>query len=130
MDGNPRVLMVADSKGHTTGYYVVARALRDAGFEVILGGYLTPEEIVETALQEDVGCIGQRIMDRDPLAVVEPLMRLLAERGLRDVPVMVGGIIPPPVVTQLRRLGVGAVFRPGARLDDIVEYVRLSARSA
>lgn len=118
-----RFLLVADSPGHTTGYYVIARALREAGVEVILGGFLQPEMIVETAIQEDVDFIGYRIMDREPLLLITPLMQLLAERGLNHVRVIVGGIIPGRDIPRLKELGVEAVFRPGARLDDIVAHV-------
>jgi len=122
-----RFLLVADSPGHTTGYYVVAKALREAGVEVILGGYQQPSGIVEAAAQEDVDYIGYRIMDREPLIVVERLMALLRERGLEDVRVVVGGIVSRKDVPRLKALGVGAVFRPGTRLQDIVGYVKAHA---
>ncbi len=118
-----RFLLVADSPGHTTGYYVVGRALREAGVEVILGGYARPEEIVETALQEDVDCIGLRIMDREPVMLVSRLRQLLSERGLPDMRVVVGGIIAGSDIGRLKKLGVEAVFRPGAKLGDIVAQV-------
>ncbi|MBI2914020.1 MAG: cobalamin B12-binding domain-containing protein [Chloroflexi bacterium] len=118
-----RFLLVADSPGHTTGYYIIARALREAGVEVILGGYLQTEAIVEAAIQEDVDFIGYRIMDREPMMLIPPLMELLAERGLDQVRVVVGGIIPQRDITRFKELGVDAVFRPGARLDDIVAHV-------
>ncbi len=120
---NIRFLLVADSPGHTTGYYIIARALREAGVEVILGGYLQTEGIVEAAIQEDVDFIGYRIMDREPMMLVPPLMELLAQRGLDQVRMVVGGIIPQRDIPRLKELGVDTVFRPGARLDDIVAHI-------
>lgn len=122
-----RFLFVADSPGHTTGYRVVARALREAGVEVILAGFAQPEQIVETAIQEDVNWIGYRIMDREPLVIVSRLMDLLAEREQPQIRVMVGGIIARRDIPRLKALGVEAIFRPGARLEDIQAQVVGSA---
>ena len=122
-----RFLLVADSPGHTMGYYVVAKALREAGIEVILGGFQQPSGIAEAAAQEDVNCVGYRIMDREPSIVVGRLMELLRERGLEDIPVVVGGIIAKEDIPVLKAMGVSEVFRPGARLEDIVRYVKESA---
>jgi len=119
-----RFLLVADTPGHTTGYYVVARALREAGIEVILGGFQQPSGMVEAAAQEDVDYIGYRIMDREPRIVVSLLMERLRERGLEHVQVVVGGIIPRQDIPKLKAMGVGEVFRPGAKLTDIVAYVK------
>jgi methylmalonyl-CoA mutase C-terminal domain/subunit len=119
-----RFLLVADSPGHTTGYYVVARALREAGVEVILGGFQQPSGIVEAAAQEDVDYVGYRIMDREPGIVVSLLMERLKERELEHVQVVVGGIIPRGDIPKLKAMGVGEVFRPGAKLADIVAYVK------
>lgn len=118
-----RFLLVADSPGHTTGYYVVARALREAGVEVILGGFAQPDEIVETAIQEDVEFIGYRIMDREPLVLVSRLRELLEGRAQRSMRLIVGGIVARGDIPRLRELGVEAVFRPGSSLDDIVSHV-------
>jgi methylmalonyl-CoA mutase, C-terminal domain len=118
-----RMLLVADSPGHTTGYYVVARALREAGVEVILGGFAQPEEIVETAIQEDVEFVGYRIMDREPLVLVSRLRELLDGRGQSGMRVVVGGIVARHDIPRLRELGVEAVFRPGSRLDEIVAHI-------
>ncbi len=118
-----RFLLVADSPGHTTGYYIVARALREAGVEVILGGFAQPEEIVETAIQEDVEFIGYRIMDREPIVLVSRLRELLDDRGQRATRVVVGGIVARRDIPQLRELGVEAVFRPGSSLDEIVAHI-------
>ncbi len=118
-----RFLLVADSPGHTTGYYVVARALREAGVEVILGGFAQPEEIVETAIQEDVELIGYRIMDREPVVLVSKLRELLDQRVPRSIRLIVGGIVAHGNIQRLRELGVEAVFRPGSSLDEIVSQV-------
>jgi methylmalonyl-CoA mutase C-terminal domain/subunit len=118
-----RFLLVADSPGHTTGYYVVARALRDAGVEVILGGHAQPEEIVETAVQEDIDFIGYRIMDREPLLIVSRLREILSARGLRHIRLVVGGIVARRAIPGLKELGVEEVFRPGTNLDDIASHV-------
>jgi methylmalonyl-CoA mutase C-terminal domain/subunit len=125
-----RFLLVADSPGHTTGYYVVARALREAGIEVILGGFQQPSGIVEAAAQEDVDYIGYRIMDREPPLVVSLLMERLKEKGLEHVQVVVGGIIPRWDVPKLKAMGVREVFRPGAKLADIVAHVKEHAHKS
>ena len=119
-----RFLLVADTPGHTTGYYVVARALREAGIEVILAGFQQPSGMVEAAAQEDVDYVGYRIMDREPRIVASLLMEQLKERGLEHVQVVVGGIIPRGDIPKLKDMGVGEVFRPGAKLADIVAYVK------
>jgi len=118
-----RFLLVADSPGHTTGYYVVARALREAGVEVILGGYAQADEIAETAIQEDVDFIGYRIMDREPLAIVSRLCEILKNRASEGIRLIVGGIVARADISKLKELGVEAVFRPGAKLSDIVAHV-------
>ncbi len=92
--------------------------------EVILGGFQQPAGIVEAAAQEDVDIIGYRIMDREPLIMVGRLFELLRAREMRDVPVVVGGIISPKDVPKLKAMGTGEVFRPGTKLDDIVAYVK------
>ena len=119
-----RFLLASDTSGHTAGYYVVARGLRDAGIEVIALGYAEPEEIAHSAQQEDVDVIGYRVMDRDPVALVSALRRALEERGLGHLPIVVGGIIRPDEVPQLHALGVRGVFGPGSRIPDIVDFVR------
>lgn len=125
MAGRPiRFLLASDTSGHTAGYYVVARGLRDAGIEVVSLGYAEPEEVAHSAQQEDVDVIGYRVMDRDPVALVEALKRALEARGLGHLPLVVGGIVRPEEVPQLRALGVRAVFGPGSRIPDIVAFVR------
>jgi len=119
-----RFLLASDTSGHTAGYYVVARGLRDAGIEVIALGYAEPEEVAQSAQQEDVDVIGYRVMDRDPVALLSALRRALEERGLGHLPIVVGGIIRPDEVPPLQALGVRGVFGPGSRIPDIVAFVR------
>ena len=111
--------------GHDRGAKVVARALRDAGMEVVYTGIRqTPEMIAETALQEDVEAIGLSILSGAHLSIVPRVRDELAARGLEDVVVWVGGIIPAADVEPLRDTGVAAVFGPGTTLDDTVAFVR------
>ncbi|GBD14490.1 putative methylmalonyl-CoA mutase large subunit [bacterium HR25] len=123
-----RVLLASDTPGHTAGYYVVARGLRDAGLEVIASGYMEPPVAAEAAVQEDVDCIGYRIMDKDPVTLVSSLLEHLERLGAREIPVVVGGIIPRPLHSELERLGVAGIFPPGSRLADIVECIRRNRR--
>jgi methylmalonyl-CoA mutase, C-terminal domain len=111
--------------GHDRGAKVIARALRDAGMEVIYTGLRqTPEMIVNAALQEDVSVIGLSILSGAHNAIVPRVMELLREKEMTDVIVIVGGIIPDEDAEALKRLGVAAVFQPGASLDAIVEFIR------
>jgi methylmalonyl-CoA mutase cobalamin-binding domain/chain len=113
--------------GHDRGAKVIARALRDAGMEVVYTGIRqTPEMIAETALQEDVEAIGLSILSGAHLSVVPRVRQELAARGLDDVVVWVGGIIPAGDVEPLRAAGVAAVFGPGSTLDETVAFVRLA----
>jgi len=125
-----RILLVQDSTGHSTGYHVVARGLRDAGMEVILGGALTPRQIARLAAEEAPGVIGYRIMDAAAALLVERLVAELARLGLTDLPVVVGGIVPEEDRARLAALGVTAVFEPGATLEDIAEFFRTLGRGA
>ena len=121
----PRVLIGKPGlDGHDRGAKVVARALRDAGMEVIYTGLRqTPEMIVEAALQEDVDAIGLSILSGAHLLLVERVMALLAENDMEDVPVFVGGIIPDEDVAKLKGMGVTAVFGPGASIEAIASLV-------
>jgi methylmalonyl-CoA mutase, C-terminal domain len=110
--------------GHDRGAKVVARALRDAGMEVIYTGLRqTPEMIAEAALQEDVDVVGLSILSGAHMALFPRILRLLREKGMEDVVVIGGGIIPKDDVPALRDMGVAAVFGPGTPLDEIVQYV-------
>jgi methylmalonyl-CoA mutase C-terminal domain/subunit len=111
--------------GHDRGALVVARALRDAGMEVVYTGLRqTPEQIVEAALQEDVRAIGISILSGAHNYLLSRVMELLKEKGMEDVLVFVGGIIPDEDIPQLRKLGVCQVFQPGSQLDAVVGFLR------
>lgn len=111
--------------GHDRGARVIASALRDAGMEVIYTGLRkTPEAVVRAAMQEDVDVVGISILSGAHLTLVPKLRKLLDDEGLDDVPLVVGGVIPEADIEVLKESGVAAVFTPGARLDDIVSYIR------
>ena len=111
--------------GHDRGAKVIARALRDAGMEVIYTGLRqTPEMIVNAALQEDVHVIGLSILSGAHNAIVPRVMDLLRQSKMDDVLVIVGGIIPDQDVEVLKKLGVASIARPGTPLDDIVQFIR------
>src|SRR3982751_995022 len=111
--------------GHDRGAKVIARALRDAGMEVIYTGLRqTPEMVVNAALQEDVQVIGLSILSGAHNVIVPRVMELLRERGLSDVVVLVGGIIPDEDAARLKQLGVAAVFQPGASLESIISFIQ------
>src|SRR5215475_15374900 len=111
--------------GHDRGAKVIARALRDAGMEVIYTGLRqTPEMIVHAALEEDVHVIGLSILSGAHNAIVPRVLELLHQNKMDDVLVVVGGIIPDDDAEELKRKGVAAVFQPGASLEAIVEFVR------
>ena len=114
--------------GHDRGATVIARALRDAGMEVIYTGLRqTPEMIVNAALQEDVQVIGLSILSGAHNAIVPRVLELLRQNEMDDVKVVIGGIIPDEDAEELKRKGVAAVFQPGASLDSIVDFVRSAA---
>ena len=111
--------------GHDRGAKVIARALRDAGMEVIYTGLRqTPEMIVNAALQEDVSVIGLSILSGAHNVIVPRVLELLREKHMEDVKVIVGGIVPDEDADELKRQGVAAVFQPGASLDSIVQFIR------
>jgi methylmalonyl-CoA mutase, C-terminal domain len=111
--------------GHDRGAKIVARALRDSGFEVIYTGlHQTPEQIVEAALQEDVQCVGLSIHSGAHATLFPRVVELLRQRGADDVVVFGGGIIPRDDIDALKHQGVAEIFTPGARTGDIVEWVR------
>jgi methylmalonyl-CoA mutase C-terminal domain/subunit len=113
--------------GHDRGAKVIARALRDAGMEVIYTGLRqTPEMIVNAALQEDAQVIGLSILSGAHNAIVPRVMELLREKDMAGVLVVVGGIVPDQDAAALKAQGVAAVFQPGASLDGIVEFIRSS----
>jgi methylmalonyl-CoA mutase C-terminal domain/subunit len=111
--------------GHDRGAKVVARALRDAGVEVIYTGlHQTPEQIVAAAVQEDVDAVGLSILSGAHMTLFRRVIELLAERGAADIVVFGGGIIPDEDIAELTRLGVARIFTPGAPTSDIVAWVR------
>ncbi len=111
--------------GHDRGVKVVARALRDAGMEVVYTGlHQTPEQIVETALQEDADIVGLSVLSGAHMTLFARLLELLKERDAEDVLVFGGGIIPEEDIAALSAMGVAKVFTPGATTTEIVEWVR------
>ena len=117
--------------GHDRGAQVIARALRDAGMEVVYTGLRqTPDMIVNAALQEDVQVIGLSILSGAHNAIVPRVMELLKQKGMTDVVVVLGGIVPDEDAAELKRLGVAAVFQPGSSLEEIVEFIRSSVKQA
>jgi methylmalonyl-CoA mutase C-terminal domain/subunit len=130
MENRIRVLVAKPGlDGHDRGAKIIARALRDAGMEVIYTGLRqTPEMIVSAALQEDVQVIGLSILSGAHNAIVPRVMELLQEKGMDDVVVIVGGIIPDSDAADLKKRGVAAVFQPGASLEEIVEFIRSSIK--
>ncbi len=111
--------------GHDRGAKIIARALRDAGMEVIYTGlHQTPEQIVETVIQEDADAVGLSILSGAHMTLVPRVLELLSEQGIEDVLVTVGGTIPADDIPQLKELGVAAVFGPGANTQEIVDFIR------
>jgi len=125
-DAKIRVLVAKPGlDGHDRGAKVIARALRDAGMEVIYTGLRqTPEMIVSAALQEDVHVVGLSILSGAHNAIVPRVMDLLKQNKMDDVLVVVGGIIPDQDIAALKKAGVGAIFQPGTSMDEIVSYIR------
>jgi methylmalonyl-CoA mutase, C-terminal domain len=117
--------------GHDRGAKVIARALRDAGFEVIYTGlHQTPEQIVETAIQEDADAVGISILSGAHMTLVPRIVEGLRDKGAEDVLVVVGGTIPKDDAAALKELGVAQVFTPGAPISAIVEFLRERAPAA
>ena len=117
--------------GHDRGAKIVARALRDAGFEVIYTGlHQTPEQVVATALQEDADAIGLSVLSGAHNYLFKRVLDLLHEKGGDDVAVFGGGIIPPEDIATLKAMGVKEIFTPGTSTQDIVRFVREHIRTA
>jgi methylmalonyl-CoA mutase C-terminal domain/subunit len=111
--------------GHDRGAKIIARALRDAGMEVIYTGlHQTPEQIVETVIQEDADAVGLSILSGAHMTLVPRVVKLLGEQGADEVLVCVGGTIPAEDVAELKRLGVAEVFTPGSSTQDIIAFIR------
>ncbi len=125
----PRIRVVVAKPGldgHDRGAKVVARALRDAGMEVVYTGlHQTPEQIVETAIQEDADAVGLSVLSGAHMTLFRRVVELLAERGVDDIVVFGGGIIPGADIPELERIGVAKkIFGPGATMQSIVDWVR------
>src|SRR5216110_2374821 len=133
MDNSTRKIRVLVAKpgldGHDRGAKVIARALRDAGMEVIYTGLRqTPEMIATAALQEDVDVVGLSILSGAHMTLLPRITKLLRERGLDDVLVTAGGIIPDDDVPALREAGIAKVFGPGTTIAEVAEFLRANAR--
>jgi methylmalonyl-CoA mutase, C-terminal domain len=116
--------------GHDRGAKIIARALRDAGMEVIYTGlHQTPEQIVETVLQEDADAVGLSILSGAHMTLVPKVIELLKEQDADDVVVTVGGTIPAQDIEELKELGVAEVFTPGAPTQAIIDFLRSAAES-
>jgi isobutyryl-CoA mutase small subunit len=114
--------------GHDRGAKIIARALRDAGMEVIYTGlHQTPEQIAETVIQEDADAVGLSILSGAHMTLVPRVVEMLREQGADDVLITVGGTIPADDIPELRKLGVAEVFTPGAPTDEIVEFIQQTA---
>ena len=126
MDERIRVVIAKPGlDGHDRGAKIVARALRDAGMEVVYTGlHQTPEQIVETVVQEDADAVGLSVLSGAHMTLFSRLSELLSERGIDDVVVFGGGIIPDEDIPELQRLGVAKIFTPGATTAEIVDWVR------
>lgn len=110
--------------GHDRGAKIIARALRDAGFEVIYTGlHQTPEMIAEAAIQEDVDCIGLSILSGAHMTLFPKVIKLLKDKGADEIPVFGGGIVPDEDIAELKKLGVKEIFTPGASTQEIVDWV-------
>ncbi len=116
--------------GHDRGAKVIARALRDAGMEVIYTGLRqTPEQIVAAALQEDADAIGLSILSGAHMHICPRVMELLKDRGLEDVLVVVGGIIPDVDIPKLQAAGIKGIFLPGSAMQEIIDFITANVRS-
>ncbi len=116
--------------GHDRGAKIVARALRDAGFEVIYTGlHQTPEQIVATAIQEDVDAVGLSVLSGAHNYLLKRVLELLREKGAEDIAVFGGGIIPAEDIAALKAMGVKELFTPGATTQDIIRFVRDNIRA-
>jgi len=131
MENRIRVLVAKPGlDGHDRGAKIIARAFRDAGFEVIYTGLRqTPEQVVSAALQEDVDVIGLSVLSGAHMTLCPRILELMKKENLTDVLVLIGGIIPDTDIPKLKELGVSEVFQPGASTEDIIAYVRGHVRS-
>ena len=124
MERAKRLLLSRDDFLHTRGYWLVATLLREAGFEVILGGEQIPREVVDTAIQEDADIIGYHIMQGAPKVLIPILFEKMREKGIEDRPVVIGGIVPKKDEVLIKSLGVKEVFHPLTPMDDLVACIK------
>jgi len=131
-DERIRVLLAKPGlDGHDRGVKVIARALRDAGMEVIYTGLRqTPEQVVAAAVQEDVDAIGLSILSGAHMTLFPRIVDLARQEGLDDVVIFGGGIIPDEDIPRLKELGVSEVFTPGARMQEIIDFIRKNSHTA
>jgi len=131
MAGKIRVVVAKPGlDGHDRGAKIIARALRDAGMEVIYTGlHQTPEQIVETVIQEDADAVGVSILSGAHMTLIPRILDLLRENEVDDVLVLVGGTIPTDDASELKQLGVAEIFTPGAPTSAIVDFLREKAPS-
>jgi len=129
-EGRLRILVAKPGlDGHDRGAKIIARTLRDAGFEVIYTGlHQTPEMIAEAAAQEDVDAIGLSLLSGAHMTLFPAVLDLLRQKGIDDVVVFGGGIIPPEDILELKRRGVAEIFTPGATSQEIIDWVRAHVR--
>ena len=132
MPGKHRIIVAKPGlDGHDRGVKVIARSLRDAGFEVIYTGlHQTPEQVVATALQEDADAIGLSVLSGAHNYLFKRVLELLKEKGADDIAVFGGGIIPPEDIAALKAIGVKELFTPGTSTQDIIRFVREHIRAA
>jgi methylmalonyl-CoA mutase, C-terminal domain len=127
-EGNRKIRVVVAKPGldgHDRGAKIIARALRDAGMEVIYTGlHQTPEQIVETVLQEDADAVGLSILSGAHMTLVPRISDLLKEQGAEDVILVVGGTIPNDDIPELKKLGVAEIFTPGSSVQGIIDYIK------
>ena len=125
-----RVLMTKPGiDGHWRGGIVVSRAIRDAGMELIFGGFQNVQQIVETAIQEDVDVLGLSIHSGAHFAYTQQVIDLLKERGvLEDIMILVGGVIPAQDFAKLKEMGVANIYGPGSKTSDIVEFIKTNVK--
>jgi methylmalonyl-CoA mutase, C-terminal domain len=117
--------------GHDRGAKVIARALRDAGMEVVYTGlHQTPEQIVQTVIQEDADAVGLSVLSGAHMTLFAKTLELLEQHGVTDVVVFGGGIIPEPDIPELEKAGVAKIFTPGATMDQVVEWVQANVGAA
>ncbi|RJQ30774.1 MAG: cobalamin B12-binding domain-containing protein [Peptococcaceae bacterium] len=129
MERKIKVLMAKPGfDAHNWGATIVSLALRDAGMEVVYIGQQDPEQIVQTAIQEDVDVLGLSLLSSTYMKLIPKITQLLAEKGAKDVLVVLGGVFPYDDIPKLKAAGVDEVFLPGSKMEDIVEYIRNNAK--